>query len=157
MTAIRPATAEDFAAIEPLWTKLYRAQVEQGMVLRLPERAYDDWVLALRPHLGRFACLFVAEEKDVSGFLAGRMRPLPRHLGGETAGYISEVFVRETLRGQGTGKRLVDAAILWFEERSVTRVELNVAVRNTRGKRFYERLGFVEDQSQMVLTRPRSP
>ena len=47
-------------------------------------------------------------------------------------------------RGQGVGRRLMEHAIAWARaSRVVTRIELNVFVRNTNAVRLYESCGFV--------------
>lgn len=47
-------------------------------------------------------------------------------------------------RGQGVGRRLMEHAIAWARAgRVVTRIELNVFVRNTNAVRLYESCGFV--------------
>ena len=47
-------------------------------------------------------------------------------------------------RGQGVGRRLMEYAIAWARASGVvTRIELNVFVRNTNAVRLYESCGFV--------------
>jgi hypothetical protein len=48
---LRHATAGDMPRIEPLWKALYQHQFEHGMLLRLPEGAYDAWLKSVVPFL----------------------------------------------------------------------------------------------------------
>jgi len=148
---IRPATREDFAAVEPLWVGLYQHQKDHGMLLAVSPSSFKDWAAAMTAVLGRFTCLFVAErEGRPIGFLAGRIRSLPPYFGGFPVGFISEVFVDETYRGKGIGRLLVAAAIEWFHAQKVWRIELQVLVGNTGARKVYRDLGWKEELVQMV-------
>ncbi len=66
------------------------------------------------------------------------------------SGRISEVFVSESLRGGGIGRRLLAFALEWFHSQQITRVELQVVAGNPDGIRFYRQLGWHEELLQMV-------
>ncbi len=56
------------------------------------------------------------------------------------------ITVGRDYRGQGVGRRLMEYAIAWARAgRVVTRIELNVFVRNTNAIRLYESCGFVAE------------
>ena len=154
---LRHATATDMDHIKPLWHALYQHQFEHGMLLRLPENAYDAWLKSIVPYLGRFANVVIAEERgEIIAFVAGRIRTLPPHFGSATIGAISEVFVSESQRGGGIGRRLLAFALEWFQAQQITRVELQVVAGNPDGIRFYRQLGWHEELLQMVWdTSPR--
>ena len=81
---LRHATVEDLDRIQPLWQALYQHQFEHGMLLRLPEGAYDAWIKSIQPFLGRFASVVLAElNGKIVGFVAGRIRTLPPYFGSE--------------------------------------------------------------------------
>jgi len=148
---LRYATAADMASLEPLWHDLYQHQFDHGMLLRLPKGAYDAWLKSIAPFLGRFANVFVAEEGgQLVGFVAGRIRTLPPYFGSGTIGAISEVFVAESHRGQGIGRRLLAFALEWFQAQDISRVELQVVAGNQDGIRFYRQLGWHQELLQMV-------
>jgi ribosomal protein S18 acetylase RimI-like enzyme len=154
---VRPGGAADLAALAPLWRALYRDQRQAGMLLAVPENGFELWAEALAPLLGRFACLFVAEaDGRPVGFLAGRLRSAPPWLGGEPAGFVSEVYVDAGWRGRALGERLVEAAVGWFGDSGVARVELQVLAGNEGARRLYRRLGFVDELFQMAR-RERGP
>jgi GNAT superfamily N-acetyltransferase len=148
---LRNATAGDLARIEPLWHALYRHQCEHGMLLRLPDGAYEAWLKSIEPFLGRYANVVVAEDEgEIIGFVAGRIRTLPPYFGSAVIGAISEVIVDESRRGTGVGRQLLAFALEWFQAQQITRVELQVVAGNPDSLRFYRQLGWHEELVQMV-------
>lgn len=153
---IRLASGNDLSVVEPLWLALYEHQRANGMILELPPNAYEHWAASLKPLLGRFACLLLAEsEAQAVGFLVGRIRSLPQYFGGYPVGFISEVFAQATHRGKGIGSGLVARAIRWFEECGITRVELQVIINNEGARKLYRRLGWRDELVQMVWQHER--
>jgi GNAT superfamily N-acetyltransferase len=152
---LRHAGIDDMDRIKPLWHALYQHQFEHGMLLRLPEGAYEAWLKSMAPFLGRFANVVVAElNSEIIGFVAGRIRTLPPYFGSATIGAISEVFVAESQRSGGIGRRLLAFALEWFQEQNIERVELQVVAGNPDGIRFYRQLGWHEELVQMVWDTP---
>jgi ribosomal protein S18 acetylase RimI-like enzyme len=150
---LRTAVDSDFKQLEPLWRALYQHQYEHGMLLQLPEGAYDAWLKSMQPFLGRFANIVVAElDGKLVGFVAGRVRTLPPYFGSATIGAISEVFVSDEYRSRGIGERLLNFGLKWFVDQGVSRVELQVVAGNPGGIKFYRRLGWREELLQMVWT-----
>jgi GNAT superfamily N-acetyltransferase len=148
---LRHATAEELDRIQPLWQALYQHQAEHGMLLRLPEGAYDAWLKSIVPFLGRFASVVVAElNGEIIGFVAGRIRTLPPYFGSSTVGAISEVFISQSHRSGGIGRRLLAFSLEWFRAQEITRIELQVVARNPQGIRFYRQLGWHDELIQMV-------
>jgi GNAT superfamily N-acetyltransferase len=147
----RQADAGELHRLEPLWRALYRHQAEHGMLLSLPENAYEGWLKSLIPLLGRFAMVVVAEvDGEIVGFVAGRLRTLPPYFGSATVGNISEVYVTDSCRGLGVGRELLALALDWFRAAQIQRVELQVVSGNPRGINFYRTLGWREELVQMV-------
>jgi len=155
---LRQAVPEDLDRIKPLWHALYQHQFEHGMLLRLPENAYEAWRQSIVPFLGRFANIVVAElNGEIIAFVAGRIRTLPPYFGSATIGAISEVFVSDAHRSARVGRRLLAFALEWFKEQQITRVELQVVAGNPGGIRFYKQLGWHEELLQMVWDTTRAP
>jgi ribosomal protein S18 acetylase RimI-like enzyme len=147
----RLATGDDLERVEPLWRALYEHQKANGMFLEIPADGYQHWAASMKPVLGRFACLLLAEgEAELCGFLAGRIRTLPPYFGGYTVGFISEVYVDGSHRKQGIGAEMVTRAVAWFAENGISRVELQVIMNNEPARRLYRQLGWREELVQMV-------
>lgn len=148
---LRHVTSGDMDRLEPLWHALYRHQSEHGMLLCLPDGAYEAWLKSITPFLGRFASVVIAElNGEIVAFVAGRIRTLPPYFGSRAIGTISEVFVCESQRGSGIGRRLLALALEWFHAQQITRIELQVVAGNKDGIRFYRQLGWHEELLQMV-------
>ncbi len=73
--------------------------------------------------------------------------------------YIEDVFVAEPARGQGVGRRLMEAALERASARGAARICLDTNERNLRARRLYEALGFAnpnpawDDGSQLYYSR----
>lgn len=148
---VRLITVEELPRIAPLWRALYKHQEIHGMLLKLPEDAYEQWAASFVPVLDRFASIFVAEiDEKFVGFLACKIRSLPPHFGEFPVGFISDVFVDENYRGYNIGRKLMDKAVDWFQQNGIARIELQVIMNNVHAREFYRRMGWVEELVQMV-------
>lgn len=63
--------------------------------------------------------------------------------GGRDA-FITELFVEESVRGRGLGRRLLDATVQQLRERNVNAVHLMVRPDNARARSLYLGRGFRE-------------
>nr|WP_282433378.1 GNAT family N-acetyltransferase [Desulfosporosinus sp. FKA] len=57
-------------------------------------------------------------------------------------GEIESLFVDEAYRKMGLGTVLMERALNWLEQNSITKKRLNVAVGNEQVLNFYRRFGF---------------
>jgi GNAT superfamily N-acetyltransferase len=149
---VRLATAAEVQGLEALWRDLYAHQAEHGMLLRLPDGAFDAWLKSIEPLLGRFAAVVIAIADDrIVGFVAGRTRMLPPYFGIGHVGAISEVFVSPEARRLGIGRVMLTHMVDWYRAQGIQRIELQVVARNPEAVTFYERLGWTQELVQMVL------
>ncbi|HUA29556.1 MAG TPA: GNAT family N-acetyltransferase [Streptosporangiaceae bacterium] len=72
-----------------------------------------------------------------------------RHFTGEVEAYVGELITDEALEGRGAGRALMAAAQQWAAGRGLSRITLDTGTRNHRARRFYERLGFEEEQIRL--------
>lgn len=148
---IRAAKPADIFVVEPLWLALYKHQKEHGMLLDLSASSFSQWAEAMKPALGRFTCLFIAQRNaEAIGFLAGNLKTLPPYFGGHLIGFVSEVFVSDAYRGMQIGHDLIETALQWFKAQRAHRVELQVVINNSRARKLYSKLGWTEELVQMV-------
>ena len=85
----------------------------------------------------RSSCVLVAER---DGALVGYLSGYTHHTfyAGGATGWVDEVLVTESLRGEGIGRQLMDAFETWSSEKKCVLVSLA-----TRGAApFYEHLGY---------------
>src|SRR5436190_8323018 len=74
---------------------------------------------------------------------------------GAESSWIEDVIVTERLRGQGIGRRLVEAVQSWCAARGVTRMQLLADGANVRGVDFYEGRGW--NRTRMIAMRKHVP
>lgn len=56
--------------------------------------------------------------------------------------YIHDIYVRPGVRSSGVGAQLADQAAAWARSRSITQLRGLIAMGNTAGQAFFQRLGF---------------
>jgi ribosomal protein S18 acetylase RimI-like enzyme len=64
------------------------------------------------------------------------------HFTGQRQAYIGELTTSEEAEGRGVGSALVEACERWAREQGYTIITLTTGTGNTRALRFYDRLGF---------------
>ncbi|MBV8602364.1 MAG: GNAT family N-acetyltransferase [Candidatus Eremiobacteraeota bacterium] len=93
------------------------------------------------------AAIFIAEHGEKpSGFVFIVMEN--DFFTGEPHGHISEIAVADD--GRGIGRALMDAAENWARQRGSRYISLNVNLRNERGLRFYESLGYAIEWNHLA-------
>jgi ribosomal protein S18 acetylase RimI-like enzyme len=66
------------------------------------------------------------------------------------AGALYDIIVDPAHRGQGTGRRLLDATLAELEARGAPRVLLSTAERNAAAQRLFESAGFRRTMIEMT-------
>ena len=144
---VRPAAAEDEAALLAAIEQLqdYEVPLHDS---RLPGHAV---AAAYREYLARRVeqaggCLLVAHsEGQFAGFIAGWIErdDLPTETAdSNVSGYISDVFVAESVRGRGIAGRLFTAIEGLLAGHGVTRVRIRALAANETARAAYIRLGY---------------
>lgn len=140
---IRPAALNDTDRIAELYQQLFTlmadyqpdrwrpAEQDRGFI----ENAVTDekFCLLVAETEGRIAGFAFAQTQDTSPYIC----VMPRRFG-----YIFDIVVDPAVRGQGTGKKLLDAVKTWSKEQGHTHLELSVLPENTGALRLYEREGY---------------
>lgn len=148
---VRSGTETDLRAAGLLWGKLSSYHESLGMHFPADDSSIDKWIDSFSRTLGRFSFLWVAErDHQISAFLLARLKSTPAYLGGLMVGEISDLYVSEELRGQGTGRQLVAEAMQLFKIQKVHSVEVQIMAQNKSGLAFWNSLGFQDD---IVLVR----
>jgi GNAT superfamily N-acetyltransferase len=138
---IREATLSDAAALASLTTQLGYPVASDEMAARL---------LAVL-NLSNQSALVAEDDGAVAGWLQVCSR---ESLESPAFAEVSGLVVDEAQRGRGVGRRLLDAAVRWAEERGYGTLRVRSNVVRTEAHRFYEREGFHRTKTQMVLDRP---
>lgn len=122
---MRPVKADDCAVLANLVTQLgYPADIADM------RRRYEE--LSGNGH----GTALVAEYRGAACGMAGVDIHRVWHRD-EPVGHISSLVVDETVRGEGVGAVLLNAAEHWLRERGVHHVTLTSASRRTEAHRFY--------------------
>ena len=95
--------------------------------------------------------IYVAERRgDLLGYVYAGLEPLSWKELREPAGFVHDVVVDESARGQGIAVRLVETAAAWLAGRGVPRVMLWTAQKNAPAQRLFDRLGFRRTMIEMT-------
>jgi GNAT superfamily N-acetyltransferase len=107
---------------------------------------------------GRFLALLAVDESDTPIGVLTLSTSFAIYAGGEY-GVIDEMYVRPEWRGQGVGRRLVEAAREIARRRSWFRLDVTgpAASDAARALRFYEGLGFEHTGPKMRMILAPSP
>ena len=131
---IRPARLEDIAAMAGLLSLLFAVE-EDFSADRDKQRAGLE--MFFKHPDGRY--LIVAEyQQQVIGMCSAQL--LISTAAGGWKALVEDVVVAEQFRGQGIGKKLLDALADWAERQGVIRMDLLADRNNSTALDFYERL-----------------
>jgi len=119
--APRPGSEEGYAAF--LGTQLHR----------------DDSVVCIAEQAG-----------TVVGYVYAGVEPLSWKELRDEAGFIHDVYVDESARGQGVATALLEHAAAWLAQRGVPRVLLWTAAPNAAARRLFTKLGFRQTMIEMT-------
>ena len=142
---VRPAQREDLAAVVRLWTLLQEHNAAHDARLA-PASDAADWLLDfLRGELDNSAsALFVAEgDGQIVGYIFGQILRRPTLANGD-CGYVADLFVDNTWRGQGVGRRLYFALRDWFHRQGLSAIELQIVRANPASQAFWRKMGFTD-------------
>lgn len=134
--SIRPAVLADASRLAELSNQLSYFSTPAEMSVRLPT-LQDS---------GEHA-VFVAEAPTgvVVGFAHVQVRRAVEH---DPRAEVASLVVDESLRSQGIGARLMEAAEAWAIARGMKTIVLRSNVIRERAHAFYERLGYKHTKSQ---------
>jgi ribosomal protein S18 acetylase RimI-like enzyme len=152
--AIRSAGPSDLPALGRLGAQLVRAHHgfdRERFMAPGPdiERGYA-WFLGTQLEEPDVV-IYVAERAGaVVGYVYAGLEPQSWKELREPAGFIHDVVVEESSRGQGIATRLIEAAAAWLEEHGAPRVMLWTAEKNPGAQRLFERAGFRRTMIEMT-------
>ena len=158
---IRPAVRGDLSAVYALFEQ--ELAYQKALIKERDWISNRDWHEVINQKLTNpRERMWVAElNGNLVGYLMGclsaasKSRPLRQWLqqlrfGERTTaenptqptGWIEDCFVLPEARRQGIGSALVRAALSWFKDNHVIRIELGIWMVNGQGQAFWEQQGF---------------
>lgn len=143
----------DWDEVGEMFVRMYARMDEMGLMLPLIPGGMEKWLKTAQNTAGRFGLVILAKKGEKAvGFAHGMIKYLPDYLGGFAVGSITHVYVDENSAGSGIGSTLVNLLEDWFREKKVHSVELQVIKGNPAAKKFWEKLGYLEELQQYRKT-----
>lgn len=90
--------------------------------------------------LSNFNVCVAQDDDQVIGLITASLRPTLWHAG--PVALIDELIVDQTARGQGVGKALIDAIVVWARKRGASEIEVSTEKDNEPAQAYYLRQGF---------------
>lgn len=140
---LRKAKIEDAEQLASLikeigWFDAFKNETVVDSTLRV--RVQLQRCLADNSH---FVCVAQSDEGQIIGYVSVHWVPYLFMRGPE--GYVSELFIRESSRGQGIGSQLLQAVEAEARSRGCSRLSLtNLRSRESYQRQFYIKAGWVE-------------
>jgi ribosomal protein S18 acetylase RimI-like enzyme len=151
--AIRPGRKEDAAEAARLWMQSATEHTAHDRVYETSpgaEKTMRRFLADVANSSYSFLFVAVTGERTV-GFISGELRQGSPTFLPKTWASVDDVFVEPEHRNRGMGQALLQSVQAWARERNADGISLQVAAANTRGRKFYDDLGFREVSVYQVL------
>lgn len=152
-STIRIATLADLDQIVVLWREMMDFHCELDPKFAMREEAPVNF----RKHAAESMAdpkhrFFVAEvDGNLAGFCQAALAEYPPVFVLTHYGHIMAITVAEPYRRSGIGHVLLEAALQWFREKKITRVEASIATRNPVSRAFWTKESFNPYMEQLIL------
>jgi ribosomal protein S18 acetylase RimI-like enzyme len=150
---IRPGRREDAAEAARLWMQSAEEHTSHDSVYETSPGAEKTMRRFLADAANSsYSFLFVAAAGDRTvGFISGELRQGSPTFLPKTWASVDDVFVEPEYRNRGMGHALLQSVQAWAQARGADGISLQVAAANSRGRKFYEDLGFRDISVYKVL------
>ncbi|MCD6053690.1 MAG: GCN5-related N-acetyltransferase [Rubrobacteraceae bacterium] len=150
---IRPGRREDAAEAARLWMQSAEEHTSHDRVYETSPGAEKTMRRFLADVAkSSYSFLFVAVVGDRTvGFISGELRQGSPTFLPKTWASVDDVFIEPEYRNRGMGRALLQCVQAWAQERGADGISLQVAAANSRGRKFYEELGFRDISVYKVL------
>lgn len=143
MIHVRPYTPNDYAFILSLAPRLAIGK-QPWRDLALWLKTVEEWLTeSIRQHNQKTMLLIAEDEQGAPlGFATVSHST---HFTGQPQAYIGELATSESAEGRGVGSALVSACEQWASGQGYRIITLTTGAGNVRALRFYDHLGFQEE------------
>jgi GNAT superfamily N-acetyltransferase len=150
---IRPGRREDAAEAARLWMQSAEEHTSHDRVYKTSPGAEKTMRRFLADVANNsYSFLFVAAAGGRTvGFVSGELRQGSPTFLPKTWASVDDVFVEPGYRNRGMGRALLQSVRAWAQEKGADGISLQVAAANSRGRKFYEDLGFRDVSVYKVL------
>lgn len=145
----RKATRQDVPSIVKLLANDKLGQLRENDTDPLPEAYYNAFE-AINKDPNQELIVVESETGDLFGTLQLSFIQYLTYRGGIRA-QIEAVRIREDVRGEGIGQKMIEWAIERARERKAHTVQLTTDKQRPDALRFYEKLGFIASHEGMKL------
>lgn len=153
---IRLAEPADLLRVAALAARLVRMHHEQDQDrFFLPddvERGYAWWFSRELPR-DEAVILVAVEGEEIVGYTYGTLEDRDWNMLLDRHGAIHDVYVDESARKAGIGKKLVEAIVDALEKKGAPRIVLGTMVQNERAQRVFRACGFRPTMLEMTRSR----
>lgn len=151
---IRPATRADAAVLGRLGALLMRTHYEfdsKRFIAPGPgtEQGYGSY-LGSQLEAKDAIVLVAVRDSEVIGYAYANVEGFDYMALRGPAGVLQDIVVDPDHRGQGIGRKLLDATLVALEARGVPRVVLSTAEQNDSAQRLFARAGFRRTMVEMT-------
>jgi ribosomal protein S18 acetylase RimI-like enzyme len=151
---IRPATPSDLPLVGRMGAALLRDHYAFDRQRFLAPRGNSEagYAAFLGSQLHRDDTFVAVADRngEVVGYVYAGIEPLSWKELRDEAGFVHDVYVLESARGQGVATALTEAAARWLADHGMPRVLLWTAAPNAAARRLFSRLGFRETMIEMT-------
>ena len=150
---IRLANLDDIDAIELLWKEMaiFHQSIDPYFTI-IPEADANHRTYMTALLQDESKRIFVADDAGcLLGYLMADVKAYPPIYVHKNYGHIGGISVTASARRKGVGKELLGAALDWFREQGLQRVECGVAVENMISQGFWKGMGFRGFMEKHVL------
>ena len=157
---VRPATPADQEALGRFGGALMRqhhaADARRFIQVEHPEAGYGRYLVSVLNDPGT-RVLVAEDEGRVVGYVYAEIQGTRWMDLRGPSGYVHDVYVDESARGRGAGRKLLEAALAWMREQGRLQVTLFTRTQNERAQRLFASLGFRPTMLEMTLDQPPDP
>jgi GNAT superfamily N-acetyltransferase len=148
MVEISRIEADEAEAVTQVWDEMARATPDGGPLTPQGARNITRMLRAAAAHPEVF-CLVARDGSRIVGFAVGQLTrdPLLPGIGGE----VHELYVVPDARGEGTSRRLAEAAVTRLRHLGAGIVWKHVCVDDRDAHAFWATLGFAGDTTRFAL------
>ena len=153
---IRLATEQDLDGILALWQGMMDFHARLDPIFTCAEDGAEKFRDYLHHTIlqDEEAFLFVAELGSVHqavGYCLGKIDLYPPVFARKKHGSIHDMMVSDQYRREHVGSQLFATAKDWFYKKGITRIELQVAIKNSISPKFWAKMGFEDHMSKLAL------
>lgn len=140
---IRPAIRADASRVAALWTAFTAEQAALDPLVAPAPDAAARWTVTFRDLLDDAASVLLVAEADgaLVGFVVAEPHAEAPVYEPAREVHVGELYVAPEARGQGLGRRLLDAVATWAKGQGAVRLRFGVLHGNAPSRRMVEGWG----------------